>query len=125
MNSNMMHAPGTWKIVGQDKTATCQLVSQYGCVIADLRFGYAENPQQDEMHASLIAAAPELLKELELAHQIIINALNSMTPKQKDKWDKLNERDGVKDGMAVTREYARRTVIEKTRKSNKTPVESK
>lgn len=58
-------------------------------------------------------AAPELLSELKAAHRIIMNALNIMTNEQKHEWGERNERDGVKDGMAVTREEVRRLAIAK------------
>lgn len=61
----------------------------------------------------LVAAAPELLDELKAAHQIIFNALNIMNEDQKCEWSDRNERDGVKDGWAVTREEARRIAIAK------------
>lgn len=61
----------------------------------------------------LDAAAPELLHELKLANQIIINALNVMTPEQKSAWDELNTRDDLKDGWAVTRNGAREAIIAK------------
>lgn len=66
-------------------------------------------------NANLIAASPDLLTELEAAHRIIVNALNIMTDEQKSQWSDLNERDGVKDGMAVTREHTRRSNIAKAR----------
>lgn len=62
--------------------------------------------------ASLIAAAPELLRELQAAHQIIINALAVMTDEQKMKWGELNDRDGV-EGEGVTRYGERAEVLAK------------
>ena len=59
--------------------------------------------------ASLVAAAPELLRELQAAHQIIKNALAVMTDDQKWKWGELNDRDGV-DGEGVTR-YGERAAV--------------
>jgi hypothetical protein len=59
------------------------------------------------------SAAPELYRELWAAHQIILNALNIMTSEQKSQWSEMNERDGLKDDMAVTREEARRKVLAK------------
>jgi len=61
--------------------------------------------------AHLICVAPELLSELKLANQIIINALNTMTPEQKQAWDELNTRDGLKDGWALTRNTVREAII--------------
>ncbi len=65
------------------------------------------------MKHSLISAAPELLAELKFANRIIINALNVMSIEQKEKWDELNTRDGVKDGLALTRNNKRELVIAK------------
>lgn len=62
--------------------------------------------------ASLVAAAPELLRELQAAHQIIINALAVMTDEQKMKWGELNDRDGV-EGEGVTRYGERAEVLAK------------
>ena len=36
----------------------------------------------------------DIERELRLAHQIIKNALNIMTPAQKSKWASMNERTG-------------------------------
>lgn len=66
--------------------------------------------------SQLIAAAPELLKELKelkLANKIIINALNVITTDQKKAWDELNTRDDLKDGLALTRNNASESVIAK------------
>lgn len=57
-------------------------------------------------------ASPELLRELQAAHQIIRNALAVMTVEQKEEWGRLNERDGV-DGEGVTRANEREAVIAK------------
>lgn len=65
-----------------------------------------------ETSASLVAAAPELLRELQAAHQIIINALAVMTDEQKMKWGELNDRDGV-EGEGVTRYGERAAVLAK------------
>lgn len=63
--------------------------------------------------SELIAAAPELLEELKAAHQIIMNALNIMSADQKNQWSEKNERDGVKDGWALTRVHKREATIAK------------
>ena len=44
----------------------------------------------------------ELLRELELAHHIIRNALNLMSAEQKCSWGDLNDKDGMVDG-GITR----------------------
>lgn len=53
----------------------------------------------------------ELLEELKKAHKIIENALNVMTHEQQLKWDELNYRDNLKDGMATTRSSVRERLI--------------
>lgn len=62
--------------------------------------------------ASLIAAAPEMLRELQAAHQIIKNALAVMTDDQKEEWGRLNDRDGV-EAAGVTRYHERAAVLAK------------
>ena len=57
-------------------------------------------------------AAPDLLAELQHAHQIILNALNVMTPGQKLVWQELNEAKGC-DGEGTTRANERMAVIAK------------
>jgi len=54
--------------------------------------------------------APDLLAELQHAHQIIANALNIMTIDQKIAWAMKNARDGV-DGEVTTRANERAAVI--------------
>lgn len=71
-----------------------------------------------EANARLIAAAPELLAELEKANRIIINALNVMTPASRRKWDEKNEKENLKDGWALTRNDAREKAIRKARGEN-------
>lgn len=61
---------------------------------------------------NLMAASPDLLRELCAAHQIIRNALAVMTVEQKAEWGRLNERDGV-DGEGITRANEREAVIAK------------
>lgn len=68
--------------------------------------------QEQEANAILMAASPDLLRELRAAHQIIRNALAVMTVEQKKEWGRLNERDGV-DGEGITRANEREAVIAK------------
>lgn len=63
-------------------------------------------------NARLIAAAPDLLDELEKAHRIIRNALAVMNAEQKLQWGELNEAAGVA-GEGVTRANEREAVINK------------
>jgi hypothetical protein len=65
-----------------------------------------------EEKARLCAAAPDLLAELEAAHQIIRNALNLMSLDQQIKWSEINERAGlITDG--ATRANEREAIIAK------------
>lgn len=50
--------------------------------------------------------------ELRLAHQIIRNALNIMTPVQKNKLARMNELDGC-DGEGATRANERLLVLDR------------
>lgn len=54
----------------------------------------------------------ELLRELELAHQIIRNALNLMTTNQVFEWGEKNAAAGI-DGFGVTRANEREAVIKR------------
>jgi hypothetical protein len=58
------------------------------------------------------AAAPELLAELQKAHQITQNALQIMTPQQKAEWARVNERDAC-IGEGTTRANEREAAIAK------------
>jgi len=67
---------------------------------------------QAEDIARLMAAAPELLSELQKAHQIILNALAVMTTEQKLEWARANDRDGC-IGEGTTRFHERAAAIAK------------
>jgi hypothetical protein len=68
--------------------------------------------QEQEANAILMAASPELLRELRAAHLIIRNALAVMTVKQKAEWGRLNDLDDVV-GEGITRANERAAVIAK------------
>lgn len=63
-----------------------------------------------KQEAQLIGAAPNLLRELQAAHQIIRHALAMMTTEQKAGWGHLNAAAGV-DGEGITRANEREAVI--------------
>lgn len=63
----------------------------------------------------MTTAAPGLLRELRLAHQIILNALSLMTPGQKDEWARKNRADDC-DGEGATRYHERAAVIARGRR---------
>lgn len=67
-----------------------------------------------EANADLLAAAPDLLAELELAHQVIRNALAVMTIGQKLELGKRNAAAGC-DGEGITRANEREAVIKRAR----------
>jgi len=52
----------------------------------------------------------DIERELRLAHQIIKNALNIMTPAQKSKWASMNERTGC-NGEGITRANERERLL--------------
>ncbi len=54
----------------------------------------------------------ELLRELQLAHRIILNALAVMTPEQKSEWATRNVLSG-NDSEGTTRFHEREAVITK------------
>ena len=60
----------------------------------------------------VVAAAPELLQELQKAHRIILNALAVMSADQKGDWAEANVRDGV-IGEGTTRFHERAAAIAK------------
>ncbi len=99
------HTPGPWVVtrVSSELPATT-VVGDYGQrLVCDC---------ETEVDADLIAAAPELLVELEAARDIIHNALSLMTTAQKSEWGRLNEAAGV-EGEGVTRRHERNAVIAK------------
>ena len=65
-----------------------------------------------EALARLIAAAPELLAELQAAHRVIRHALALMTTEQKLEWGRLNAAADV-EGEGITRAIERFDVIAK------------
>lgn len=61
----MKHTPGPWQIL--DGAILCDKVNQYGNFhIASFSRGDEQITDEDKANAKLIAAAPELLKALEL-----------------------------------------------------------
>jgi hypothetical protein len=103
------HTPGPWKskYVGSG----FEITSDKGGYIADI-FCVARNHTNMEDDAQLIAAAPELLAELEAAEQIILAMLNVMTQEQKTAADEKLTLAGVSTG-GMTRYHERRAVIAK------------
>ncbi len=70
-------------------------------------------PTQAEIRQAVVdSACAELLRELQYAHQIILNALNLMTLDQKFEWGIANTRDGI-DADGITRFHERAAVIAK------------
>lgn len=81
---------------------------------AEFSRAHVEPPPRGRRKASanLEAAAPDLLRELQAAHQIIKNALAVMTDDQKMKWGELNDLAGV-DAAGITRYGERAEVLAK------------
>jgi len=123
------HTPGPWQ-VSRDNDTTLTIVAPWsdkvrpGCEgwgdyrgihTATLTHHSGEGAvprEHAEANARLIAAAPELLSELQKAHQIILNALALMTFEQKGEWARANSRDGC-IGDGTTRYHERAEAIAK------------
>ena len=107
MSKAATHTPAPW------------FARRDGPVMADRRMvaevfcpdGHYDDAESDA-NACLIAAAPELLAELQAAHRIIRHALAVMTFEQKAEWGRLNAGADV-DGMGITRAHERAAVIVK------------
>jgi hypothetical protein len=124
--SNAKHTPGPWWPVKnscecwciqtcRDRDTDClNIGSKHGATICSGIGDHTEARTRgnEEANARLIAAAPELLDELEKAHRIIGNALQVMSFGQKHEWAKLNAQDGV-DGEGTTRANEREAAIAK------------
>ena len=104
------HTPGPWIACGywvehpddrQNDICNCDPASMH-----------QQGRSDSEIRANtvLIAAAPDLLSELEAAHCIIRHALAVMTTEQKDAWGRLNTAANV-DGEGITRANERAAVI--------------
>ena len=115
------HTPGPW-FRDTRSGLNCDVRAKSGRNVA-LCWGLASNNATNyradyraecDANAHLIAAAPELLSELEAAHQIIRNALAIMTPDQKCAWGAKNETDGV-SGEGTTRANERQAAISKAK----------
>ena len=63
--------------------------------------------------SQILAAAPELLRELEAAHRILGHAFNLITAEQKDELKRLVELGGLKGEESITRYFERRDIIKK------------
>lgn len=109
------HTKGPWKVEQHEGQIEIWSGNHFIATTSHDLFFSAKKHGFEQPNANLIAAAPELLEELEKAHIIIRNALNIMTTKQQGRWEELNYRDDVKDGWAVTREGIRREAIAKAK----------
>lgn len=116
--SAVKHTPGPWELRPSYGNLCSEIVAG-GRAIATVWTKQASTREEQkepvawpegEANAALIVAAPELLSELQAAHQIILNALQIMTPKQKDAWAKANG-DLIESG--TTRFHERAAVIAK------------
>lgn len=83
---------------------------------AHVQSGRRDDASEEERVAiaNLMAAAPDLLSELQKAHAIIRNALNLMTSEQKQAWARLNAMSvALGDDDGTTRAHDREAVIVK------------
>lgn len=114
------HTPGPWKNHGRQSNAPGL---PHSAVAANTLLArvYSEaygDHEQEKANADLIAAAPDLLAELEKAHLIIRLALNIMTAEQKEQFGGWTEANGV-GGEGVTRANEREAVIAKATSTTK------
>jgi len=112
--SNAKHTPGPWEIGDYDEELQAVRIRAGGFVPLTPAVALAAGLDKPRAYsnARLIAAAPDLLSELEKAHRIIGNALQVMSFGQKHEWAKLNAQDGV-DGEGTTRANEREAAIAK------------
>jgi len=110
--SQSNHTPGPWAASKDTAFVRTDNEDQYAIACV---YGAYGNSGMDEVagaNSCLIAAAPDLLEELRLAHEIIRNALTLMTTEQQVAWSQLNEKAGlITDG--ATRAHERSAVIAK------------
>jgi hypothetical protein len=78
------HTPGPWQKDGKF-ILTDRDLNYVNIATVDL--GWIDREEENEANRNLIAAAPELLAELEAAEQIIMAMLNVMTQEQKSAAD--------------------------------------
>ena len=62
---NEQFTPGPWSILFNDKTKVVLEKSGVAIFVADTYAGFTKSDSEQEANAALIAAAPELYKELE------------------------------------------------------------
>lgn len=62
---NEQFTPGPWSILFNDKTKVVLEESGVAIFVADTYAGFTKSDSEQEANAALIAAAPELYKELE------------------------------------------------------------
>lgn len=96
------HTPGPWTVG----------LADWSPETGNVRYELEVVKTASATDARVIGASPELLNELQLAHQVIRNATSLMTAEQKAAWGNLNERDGC-DGEGITRANERLTLIVK------------
>lgn len=101
------HTPGPWRLEG-DRIEADDAHSLLPVATVYRAKGYEA---EDAANAVLLAAAPELLHELERAELVIQTMLNLMTIEQKARMAEVLEAAGIA-GEGATRHHERRAVIE-------------
>ena len=96
------HTPGPWKAA--DYLSRAELVE------GPNRENLAMRQDGTAADIRLMAAAPELLAELRIAHQIIRHALILMNPDQMIEWSRMNAAAGM-EGDGVTRDIERAELL--------------
>lgn len=114
MKTTAMHTPGPWKEAGGAILTADTSPENPRPPVALLSTAWRAD--QYVGNGCLIAAAPELLEELVAARQIILNALQVMTPEQKAEWGRLNAEDGVYGDDNIIRYCEREAAIARATK---------
>lgn len=75
----------------------------------------AEYAYKTQAESELLAATPEMLRELESAHHILGLAFQILDDEQKAELQRLVELRGLKGDESITRYFERRDIIAKAR----------
>ena len=90
--TNAQHTPGNW-IYTLDTRGVCGIHAAPDCSKPSIRIGevVADTQCQAEANARLIAAAPELLDELEATNILLLNIIHDLQEKGTP-WETLQKR---------------------------------
>lgn len=102
------HTPGPWHLEGDRIEAD----ARYSLLPVATVYRAKGYEAEDAANGALLAAAPELLDELQRAELVIQTMLNLMTTEQKARMAEVLEAAGIA-GEGATRHQERRAVIER------------